>query len=99
MGKNLTELRATVKAWIGIDEEDSDERLPDNVIDDLLNWAISDYLRRKESHFGENTTVFQTVIYNSGYIYPDGFSRPRKLWYLNGGGKFVALTKLNKDEF
>jgi len=83
---------------MAIDQEDTAERLPDPIANDLINWARSDYLRRRESRFGERSIPFQSTLYTPDYPQPADFSKPRKLWYLNEG-KVVVLTYMDKDPF
>ena len=101
MGKNLSQLRASVQAWYAIDAGDTDERLPVEVIDDLINWAIEDYLKRRESRFGEQSVAFQSTLYTPDYplltVAPN-FSKPKKLWYLDDG-KVTVIDWMDKDPF
>jgi hypothetical protein len=95
MAKTLLQLRTSIREWLDLDEDE----LPNGVCNDLVNWACNDYLRRRESRFSENSTAFSTVQYAPGYTWPVGFSKPRKLWYLDTNDKPVVLSFLNKDEF
>lgn len=86
-------------AWLAIDQDSDDARLPDEIAGDIINLVQLDYLQRRESKLGEYTYVFQTVANTADYELPAGFSKPRKLWYINSDNKAVVLPILNKDKF
>ena len=100
MSMTFAQLKAAIQQWLVVDQEDDDERLPEAVCGQLVNWTIREYLRNRESRFGETGTTFPTVALTRDYAEPTRFSKPRKLWYVNPDtGNVVILNQLNKDEF
>lgn len=100
MAKTFQQLKQAVRQWLVVDEEDTDERLPDAICGDLVNWAIKEYCRNRESRFGETGDTFNTVAQTRDYSEPARFSKPRKLWYIHPDtGRVVTLSLLLKDEF
>lgn len=100
MSKNFLQIKQAISQWLGVDQEDGDERLPAAICGDLANWVIREYCRNRESRFGEFTRVLPTVIGTSTYTLPTDWSKPRKVWYVDP----VTLSpkvigQLNKDIF
>lgn len=100
MGKNFGELKQALQDWLSIDQEDGDERLPDAVAGDILNIVSRYYCRIRESKLAEDSTVFNVAAYTPDYDVPTGFSKPRKIWYLEPStNKVRVVEQLNKDKF
>lgn len=100
MSKTLSELRESLQTWLTIDQEDGDERLPDLIATDIINYVSKDYLRRRESRLGEYSVAFNAVANTPDYDTPAGFSKPRKVWYIAPtSGQVTVLTYMDKDAF
>ena len=100
MSKTLLQLRTSFQAWLSIDQEDGSERCPDAIANDIINMVARDYLRRRESKLGEYSTVLNAVANTPDYTYPENFSKPRKIWYLDPTtSRVVYLEYLDKDTF
>src|ERR1043166_4385258 len=100
MSKTITQIAQSVQTWLGIDQEDTDERLPIAVALDMVNWARKEYCRNRESRFNENSDNFATVAQTRDYVEPALGFKPRKLWYINpDNGSVKILQERNKDEF
>jgi hypothetical protein len=100
MSKTFEQIVDAVQQWMVIDQEDNAERLPDAVVEDIINGVIDDYCQRRESRFQETSDTFQTVIspLTRDYAAPTGW-KPRKLWYAPSTGGVKVLTYLDKDVF
>lgn len=97
---NFGQLKAAIQQWLAVDQEDDNERLPSTICGTLVNWVIREYLRNRESRFGEYSSTFPTVNLTRDYAEPALFSKPRKVWYVSpDSGKVVILEQLNKDRF
>lgn len=85
---------------MAIDQEDTDERLPDSVLNSIINMVARDYLRRRESKLGEASVAFTTTPNMPDYAVPAGFSKARKVWYLSpDSGAIVVVKFMDKDLF
>lgn len=76
-------LKTKIGEWLGIDQEDDDERLPLATRGDIINIVMRDYLRRRESRFGEFSDTFPTVASQKNYAVPSTWSKPGQIWYIN----------------
>ena len=93
-------LITTIQQWLGIDQEDDAERLPNAVVGSIINMVKRDYLRRRESRFSQKTATTSTVVNQRDYDQPSDFSKPRQLWYIHPTtGEKVTLQYYDKDEF
>ena len=100
MAKTLAELKTSILSWLAIDQDsDTEQRLSDVTLTDIINIVSRDYLRRRESQLGEQTFPFSTQLYTPDYAWPVGFSKPRKIWYINALGKITVVGYLDKDKF
>jgi len=102
VGKTFAQLKTSLGEWLAIDQEDDDERLPAAVRGDIINMVIRDYLRRRESRFGEVTDTFPTVASQKPYTLPTGWSKPGRIWYTDpANSETVIALKFyaHKQEF
>jgi len=81
VGKTFAQLKTSLGEWLAIDQDDGEERLPATVRADIINMVMRDYLRRRESRFGEVTDTLATVASQKNYTLPTGWSKPGQLWY------------------
>lgn len=99
MTVTFEQLKIKIQEWLGVNEETDDERLPNSVCGDLINICSREYLRRRESRLGETTTPIGVSALTSAYAYPQAFSKPRKLWYVNTDSAVKVVARLDKDIF
>lgn len=100
MPKTFQQLKLAIQQWLGVDQEDGDERLPISICGDLINWAIREYCRNRESVYGEAQRFFSTVANQRDYSLPARFSKPGQLYYFHPtNGSKVTLALLQKQKF
>jgi len=100
MSKNFGQLKSALLSWLSIDQEDGDERLPEEIAGDLLNYAAKEHARTRESRFDEASTTITTVALTRDYTEPARLSKPRSFSYIHPvNGDVVYLERLNKDAF
>ena len=91
MGKTFLQLKDSLADWLGIDQDDGAERLPTAVRGDIINLVLRDYLRRRESRFGEKTDTFAFVASKKNYPLPTNWSKPGQLWYTDPGNSETVI--------
>lgn len=98
---DFAHLKNTLQSWYGIDQDDGSDRLPDPVASSLLNWAQKEYLRNRESRFGETGPyTFSTVVNQRDYILVSDLSKPGSLYYFNpDNGTPTWIELITKADF
>ena len=93
----FTEIKGFIGDWLNLDTV----RLPDTVRGIIVNVAARRILRNSELRYGETSDTFPTVNGTYDYVYPSGWSKPIRLWYIHPTtSNVVTLTyQPSKAEF
>lgn len=98
---NRSELRASVKAWIKTKNQSA--RLPDEVIDDLIQLTLDNVYTGNHLRFTETSTSEQLSAQSLGTNVPERFIRPIALRWKTGlldeTTEATRLNPLDKREF
>jgi hypothetical protein len=95
-------LKADLGLWAGVDKSHTDQnttRLPADVRAMIINQARREIALRRDLHFFEAQTTFDTADGDKDYGVASDFLRPYQMWYYDSSNEVVYLEQVSRSKW
>ena len=99
MTKTLANLKTSIYAWAGLPAAGDTNRLPDQVLTDIIWENTQELFLSYDWLFSEMSASIVTVAGTASYTAPEGLDRALRVYAKDGGGNAWSLTQRFYREF
>jgi hypothetical protein len=95
-------MKADLGLWCGVDKSHTDQnltRLPADVRTMIINQARREIALRRDLHFFEANTNFDTADGDVDYGVASDFLRPYQVWYYDSNNDIQYLTQMPRSDW